>query len=754
MKVLFLDIDGILTHPKCIADVDIKEEFTKLFDDLPMTHTRYNTVLTMFFDTNAMTNLNMFLELYPEVQLVLSSIWQLKHWTQHELHDIFHKHHMLAKRLIECISEIDKHVGIAQWLQNHPECTHYAILDNTIIHENVVKVNSSTLLTQENLMETIEFLDIEYIIFNSLSFALFYQQLNTFAIQIYEESDLEKTLNINMNASIEDVAKCCFELYTAYKKDNMQSGHLLLWIIKKYTGCNYTLPSLLNFDTTTVYSTLSFVFMVGGKLTNLKNFIAIFVYRYSRCDKFLFQLLLNSEVLDLWFDLLIHSFQTTSSLYWPSKFEYIANILETVDESSKEKIAYVLKESQDDDTSNVGKYIINIFKTKCFNDAIPYLYGLHNISLAVKQAFDSSWLNIMFRYPFVSLFNDNHQYNNELIIPNTRCLMFTNENVLVFQDVMIGLYKSPFGWGSNPPVFYLLAYNLQTEQVLWGLPFDKQQESANVTQDFIFGMPSSVANMIVLRKHNNMLIITHKKQKEIFFIEPHTGHITNKIICDRIADDMHVSTCETFIFQLINKGYMNRLIIGSDIDKSGLKLKFEKQTSIGQFVPLSYHCGIFNSFAKTITIYNRIGHIVLLNCISVKAYQNHLFSLEQKYDKKPFILNIRLLLESELIVSDILHSLNSNFDCAKIERIFSSECVILVDEHHVFYANFLTSTVVSYTNIRHCSEHLVDDNGNVWSKSYNHNTVQKLTPEGKCQSIGKVRGDLICVVESCLYYCK
>jgi len=109
MKVLFLDIDGVLncdtTKEKLGPDFGIYAAF-------------------MGLDARLVAMLKEWLARFPEVKVVLSSTWRLDERMAAEVKRQGIDFIDMTKNLKNRAIEVD------EWLNRHPEVTHYAILDD------------------------------------------------------------------------------------------------------------------------------------------------------------------------------------------------------------------------------------------------------------------------------------------------------------------------------------------------------------------------------------------------------------------------------------------------------------------------------------------------------------------------------------------------------------------------------------------------------------------------------------------------
>jgi len=120
MKVLFLDIDGVLNS---VGSFIYNNRLNLLgLTDIP-THES--------FDPIACSNLQYVLEELPDVKVVISSTWR-KYVPLHALQEMLKANHVLSERLIGVTPVMDGYRGkeIEAYLNDHTEVTEFVIIDD------------------------------------------------------------------------------------------------------------------------------------------------------------------------------------------------------------------------------------------------------------------------------------------------------------------------------------------------------------------------------------------------------------------------------------------------------------------------------------------------------------------------------------------------------------------------------------------------------------------------------------------------
>lgn len=143
MKVLFLDMDGVLNSDKY-----------KLIYQSP-----YFTPDLENLDPQAVALLENFLQEHPDVVIVICSTWKRSFKIEELREALRAKGLVSADRIIDHTHNLShtlvKGEEISSWLKDHPEVTHYVALDDgddlQLIHPRQVKTSMELGLTVEDL---------------------------------------------------------------------------------------------------------------------------------------------------------------------------------------------------------------------------------------------------------------------------------------------------------------------------------------------------------------------------------------------------------------------------------------------------------------------------------------------------------------------------------------------------------------------------------------------------------------------------
>lgn len=138
MKVLFLDIDGVLNHvstrERCGDFVGVDKALAKRLGD--------------------------WLKAHPEVKIVLSSTWR----KFPDMHPHLHENGIEWIDVTPAYHYKERGDEIRAWLDKHPEVTEFAILDDTAdmsaVNSNFVQTNHKVGLTDEDLVRIEKILNV------------------------------------------------------------------------------------------------------------------------------------------------------------------------------------------------------------------------------------------------------------------------------------------------------------------------------------------------------------------------------------------------------------------------------------------------------------------------------------------------------------------------------------------------------------------------------------------------------------------
>lgn len=165
-SVIFLNISGVL-FDNC-QDGSVYKKAKELFPQLnerQMSSYHLDRAATHLFNVTAISNLDALLKKVKNSAIVLCSNWASKR-TVEQLQEIF-QIHAFSRSIIDKVQEYDDYKSllkgrakeIAFWLEKHPECKHFVILDDYDewleqgFPHNYVEIDIRKLLTQDDVQK-------------------------------------------------------------------------------------------------------------------------------------------------------------------------------------------------------------------------------------------------------------------------------------------------------------------------------------------------------------------------------------------------------------------------------------------------------------------------------------------------------------------------------------------------------------------------------------------------------------------------
>ena len=522
-----------------------------------------------------------------------------------------------------------------------------------------------------------------------------------------------------------EIAEACFDMKRAYVRDkDNKAGYYLLWLIKQSTGCVYEIPEKSSFNHTTVAKVLSKFFAGSGSLRNAANFVEILHSRSSRLDQFLYQEFLDPKSCSIFLNFADGQLVEIPMDKWPSKAGIITDLLETVTLERKLAIARALASSKDPTTSEVGNHLLAALTARSLREAVPHFNALTEL----LPNFNYKHVEIIFGRPFVEFCHDRSIYKKDPEF--TKRLHFNDmRKVFVHGSLMMGVYNTRTTYGGKGVPPHLLAYDMNTEKMVWGIPLTPislEDPSLNTSATLkTFGIPRMGPPGYSLKRVGELLSLQFVGEKKLHFIHAETGEYDSTLDLPEASTDeydrLHVSP-KGFAYQMISRD-QDRILIGGRIIDKRWNSSFEAKTPIGMFRPFSTHCGFQQDFEDRLVLFGPTGdQVTIEGCMTAKAQDDKLYSIEKDpVDKDKCLLKVRTLKGDSEVVSGIEKSISLNVKEVSFGKICQSGQVILFagrfsDTSPVFVN--LNSQEVTYSPHKFPSDagHVVNaDSGELWT---------------------------------------
>src|SRR5262249_28283249 len=148
---------------------------------------------------------------------------------------------------------------------------------------------------------------------------------------------------------------------------------------------------------------------------------------------------------------------------WSGKGAMITDLFENISATEKVVFAERLAASTDSATAAIGSHFHAALRASSLKQAMPHFYALKEL----LPNFNYTNVEIIFDRPFVEFCRENNycpQFTKQLQFNGKR-----NE-VFVHGSLMIGVYASGINYSGQQVPPYLLAYDMNTEKMIWGIP--------------------------------------------------------------------------------------------------------------------------------------------------------------------------------------------------------------------------------------------------------------------------------------------
>ncbi|MDR3624397.1 MAG: hypothetical protein P4L16_04570 [Chlamydiales bacterium] len=439
------------------------------------------------------------------------------------------------------------------------------------------------------------------------------------------------------------VGEACFDFKRAYREGDYRSGYYLLWLIKQAAGCSYEMPEVESFTDLTVSE-----FLTGssGTIRSPKKFVEILCFQKWRSDKTLFQEFLTGMAYSSFIDFAVVLLRCISLEDWPSKACIMVTMFETLTNSSRLIIANELAASEDLMTSKVGTHIAKALEASSFKEAIPHLYALTE----AMPSFSPASIESIFAYPFSGFRGVTWPDNDRDF---TKCVNFCKNEVFVHGSLMIGVYKPGNIVNS---CLYLLAYNRNTEKMVWGIPLSSSSLGEDLPGTFSDCCPRGYH----LKHIGEQIFLCFQGSKKVHLIHVETGEVSSILEMPEAFDARSVSCfhiSQDFAYQVVDRG-QNWVLLGGKIVNNCCERGFEIIKPRGEFRLYATHVGFYSAHEKKLVLVNSTGSFAVIeNCLAALARDNKLYSLEKSphysEENKHCILRVRTLKDSDDVLSDV-----------------------------------------------------------------------------------------------------
>jgi len=521
------------------------------------------------------------------------------------------------------------------------------------------------------------------------------------------ESELdERFKDLFQCLPVREIAEACSTLKRTYLrgKDN-KAGYYLLWLIKQATGAVYEIPEPGSFNHATVANVLSEFFAGSRSLRNTANFIEILHVRDCRLDNFLYQDFLDQKFLFLRF--MIEQLVDMPMDTWPSKAGIIIDLLETVESESKLRIAKALSLSQDSTTSGVGNHVLAALQASSLREAVPHLHALKKL----LPGLNDSHVHLIFDHPSVAFCRDRSMYPQDPEFVRRLNFNATKE-VFVHGSLMMGVYYTQSTICRSKGILpHLLAYDMYTEQIVWGLP---------LTPLSLDNPPKMRSTDYSLKRVGEWISLQSKEEKQLRLIRPETGEVDDTLELPEVDTYtcVHINP-EGFAYQLVHKGG-NRVLVGGMIRDKQWDISFKANSPNGFFCSFSTHCGFALEDYRWILFGPQGDQITLENCMTAQAHGDKIYTVEKDpVNANKCLLNIRSLKLNHDVVSDVENSIPLNARNVSFGKICHNGQIVLFSDTSPLFVDLQTQEVTYSAYKLPCAlkypMHIVNpDSGELW----------------------------------------
>jgi hypothetical protein len=293
---------------------------------------------------------------------------------------------------------------------------------------------------------------------------------------------------------------------------------------------------------------------------------------------------------------------------------------------------------------------------------------------------------------------------------------------------MIGVYEPSKSDGCKVLPPFLLAFDLNTQKMVWGMPVRSPTES--------------VLKEYSLKKAGKYLSLQFYGEKFLHFFHPETGEYAFCLdlppgASSQGGDWFHITPNDDG-YQIVNTKQIWRLI-GGKITNQNWVPGFVIKMPPGFFRPLSTHCGFLEVFENELVLCGPTGdRATIPNCIEVEAQNDLLYTIEKhpsQADK--CLLTIRTLKCNHEVVSDVKESILLKVENASFGKICTNGRFILFSKTLAGISPIfvdLNTQIVTYSPHRfpaNAARVMNADLGELWVWDPRSKEIGKISSAGK-----------------------
>jgi len=294
---------------------------------------------------------------------------------------------------------------------------------------------------------------------------------------------------------------------------------------------------------------------------------------------------------------------------------------------------------------------------------------------------------------------------------------------------MIGIYRCAIRYDEKPAQQHLLAYDIRTEKMRWGIPL---LEGKRPYIDLV----------------GESLFIRYNGTKDVHIVDADTGTITSTLelpyaITDESSGDVHfgrssISPPLTFFCYLLVTGYQTGDFFCGEVSDGKPRWMPPSKPPCGEFRPLGTYCAFQDDFERAFIICSpKDGQTTLTNCVAAMAYQDTLYTIEKQSvtDTHCYLMARTLDAESKNFVSPFHKSIRLNVP----EASFAKQCqhnekpqvIILFAEagsHSCpIFVNMNSENVIYSSHAVQCyGTYVIGTMGDLWTWDAIHKTIWRI----------------------------